>query len=38
VDINKQCDSRPSMSDIEKVTQQLFEKESRLKEIAFQLK
>ncbi|MBQ1615990.1 MAG: 1-acyl-sn-glycerol-3-phosphate acyltransferase [Ruminococcus sp.] len=35
VDINKQFDSRPSMSDIEKVTQQLFEKESQLKEIAF---
>ncbi len=35
VDINRMFDGRPTMSQIEEVTQMLFEKENKLKEIAF---
>ena len=36
IDINKMYAGRPSMSDIEAITNRLFEKENELKAIAFQ--
>ena len=35
VDIDKLCDGRPTMADIEEVTSLIFQKESELKELAF---